>query len=159
LSRLTDQSEAIGKLHAALLAADSATAVLEAFFGPVTVQRLHEPPSANDGLHERLHLQRTDTRRHRAVRLMAGGRMLSRAELWYVPNRLPAGRVEDLESSDIPFGRIMQPVGLKRSVLLARICGPEEAASLAHRALLSTPSDLPVAEVYEVYPKTLFVSS
>ncbi len=159
MSVLPDKSGAIGTLHAALLAADSATAVLEAFFGPVTVQRLHQPPSDNEGLPERLRLQPSDVLRHRAVRLMAGGRVLSQAELWYVANRLPAERVEELESSDTPFGRIMQPIGLKRFVLLARICGPEETASLAHRALLSAPTGLPVAEVYEVYPRTLFASS
>ena len=159
MSLLTDQCGAIEGLHAALLAADSATAVLEAFFGPVTVQRLRQPPSANEGLDERLLLGPGDVLRHRAVRLIAGTREVSRAELWYVANRLPAERVDQLESSEIPFGRIMQPVGLRRSVLLARICGPEEAALLAHRALLSEPSGLPVAEVYELYPRTLFVSS
>ena len=155
----TDQSGPIGELHAALLAADSATAVLEAFFGPVTVQRLHAPPSPNEGLHERLRLAPGETLRHRAVRLMAGARVLSQAELWYIAKRLPTALVEQLQSSESPFGRIMQPVGLKRSVLLARICGPEEAALLAHRALLSAPSGLPVAEVYELYPRTLFDSS
>ncbi len=153
------QSDSIESLHAALLAADSATAVLEAFFGPVTVHRLHTPPSANEGLHERLRLAPGDTLRHRAVQLMAGARMLSHAELWYVANRLPAEHVEKLESGDTPFGRIMRPVGLTRSVLLARICGPEEAASLAHRALLRAPSGLPVAEVHELYSRRLFGSS
>ncbi len=156
---MTGQRGTIEELHAALLAADSATAVLEAFFGAVTVRHLHEPPSPNEGLHERLRLTPGDVLRHRAVRLMAGVRVLSQAELWYVANRLPAARVKQLESSEIPFGRIMQPVGLKRSVLRARICGPEEAALLAHRALLSAPSGLPVAEVYELYPRTLLDSS
>jgi len=159
LSLLTHRSGIIEALHAALLAADSATAVLEAFFGPVTVQRLDESPSANEGLGERLLLGPGDTLRHRAVRLVADARTVSKAELWYVANRLPAARVKQLDSSEIPFGRIMQPVGLKRSVLLARICGPEEAALLVHRALLSAPSGLPVAEVYELYPRTLFESS
>jgi chorismate-pyruvate lyase len=159
VSLLTDQSAAVEELHAALLAADSATAVLENWFGPVTVARLQAPPSVNEGLTERLRLASGDILRHRAVRLMARARVLSQAELWYVANRLPAARVQQLESSEIPFGRIMQPVGLKRSVLLARICAPEEVALLAHRALLSAPSGLPVAEVYELYPKTLFDSS
>ena len=146
-------------LHAALLAADSATAVLEGFFGPVTVQRVAAAPSANAGLRDRLRLSDRDEVRHRAVRLLAGATVLSEAELWYVANRLPAAQVAELESSSVPFGRVMRPVRLRRVVLLARVCGPEETASLEHRALLTHADGTPVAEVYERYARSLLPDS
>ncbi len=146
-------------LHAALLAADSATSVLESFFGAITVQRRDQPPSPNEGLRERLRLTADDVLRHRAVRLVAGDKMLSQAELWYVANRLPAERVQTLATSDTPFGRIMKPLGLKRIVLETQLCAPAEDCSLVHRAILVEPRGLPVAEVYERYAKGLFEDS
>ncbi len=159
MSGLLDERRSIESLHAALLAADSATSVLEAFFGAVTVQRRAVPPSPNDGLHERLRLSPDDVLRHRAVWLLAGDKTLSQAELWYVANRLPAEQVQRLEESNTPFGRLMKPIGLKRTVLEARLCPAEDECALTHRALLTAPSGLPVAEVYERYSKALFATS
>jgi chorismate-pyruvate lyase len=154
-----DRHGRLEALHDALCSADSATAVLEAFFGTITAERLDHPPSQNEGLRERLRLSTGERLRHRAVRLVAGEKILSQAELWYVADRLPADRLQLLETGNVPFGRIMQPVGLKRLVLMARICAPEEAASLVHRALLTTPAGVPVAEVYERYSWSLCESS
>ena len=117
MSALPERRGTLESLHAALLAADSATSVLESFFGAITVQRRDQPSSPNPGLRERLRLATDDVLRHRAVWLLAGDRMLSQAELWYVANRLPADRIQSLETSDTPFGRIMKPLGLKRIVI------------------------------------------
>ena len=159
MSALPERRATRESLHAALLAADSATAVLESFFGAITVQRRDLPPSPNPGLSERLRLAADDMLRHRAVWLLAGGDILSQAELWYVANRLPADRVQKLDTSDTPFGRIMKPLGLKRIVLEARLCAPGEDCALAHRAMLVEPGGLPVAEVHERYSDTLFEAS
>ena len=159
MSGLLDEKGSIESLHAALLAADSATAVLESFFGAVTIRRRAVSPSPNDGLHERLRLLPDDELRHRAVWLLAGDKTLSQAELWYVANRLPAEQVQQLEESDTPFGRLMKPIGLKRTLLEARLCPPEDEHALTHRALLTAPSGLPVAEVYERYSRALFATS
>ncbi len=156
MSALPEGRGTLESLHAALLAADSATSVLESFFGAITVQRRDQPSSPNPGLRERLRLATDDVLRHRAVWLLAGDRMLSQAELWYVANRLPADRIQSLETSDTPFGRIMKPLGLKRIVIEARHCAPGDECSLTHRAILVEPRGLPVAEVYERYSKTLF---
>jgi chorismate-pyruvate lyase len=156
LNALPETRATLWSLHQALLTADSATSVLESFFGTVSVIRLDQPPSINEGLEERLRLAPGDDLRHRVVRLMAGEKLVSEAELWFVANRLPAERVQRLESSDTPFGRIMRPLGLKRVVLMARICRPGEAGALLHRALLAAPGGVPVAEVFELYASGLF---
>jgi chorismate-pyruvate lyase len=131
--------------------------VLEEIFGvSLTVRRLADPkppPTPN-----RLTVGNTEVLRHRRVELLAGDRIVSKAELWWVPDRLPGQLVEVLETTDIPFGRVMRPLGLKRWVFCARFSADPEVA-LEHRALLSRPGGLPVAEVLESYPRTLFGGS
>ncbi len=154
---MTAEDAHIAALHAALLAADSATEVLERFFSaPVRVRVLacggHAPDAAQRA---RLGVAGEEIR-HRHVALVSLGRQVSDADLWYVPARLPPGSLARLETDAEPFGRVMRPLGLKRRSLSARICAPGEPCALEHRAVLVTPDGLPVAEVFERYPRGLF---
>ncbi len=130
-------------LHAALLASDSATAVLEAICGaPVTIRRSPDPPwlppvCLSGGLHRR-------------VALLCGDRHLSHADLWFRPELLSPGMVAELAAGDAPFGRVVKALGLRRRNLSAKFCAPDEPFALEHRAVL-TDRMQDVAEVAERY--------
>ncbi len=131
-------------LHDALLAADSATAVLEALCGaPITIRRAVAGPATPprcvaDG-------------QHRRVTLLCGARALSEADLWFRPGLLPPGMVAALATTDIPFGRVVASLGLRRHTLSARICERGAPFAVEHRAVLVAPDDSVVAEVAERY--------
>jgi len=132
-------------LHAALLAADSATAVLERLCGgTVGIRRLPlsgaQPACLTQG-----------GLRHRSVELVCGGRLLSVADLWFRPDCLTADMVRALEQTDTPFGRVVRDLALRRRLLAWRM----EPAALEHRALLETASGEAVAEVHERYGRGL----
>ncbi len=130
-------------LHAALLASDSATAVLEAICGaPVSIRR---DPNATWLMPT--HLAGGE---HRRVALMCGDRHLSDADLWFRPELLPPGMVAELAASDAPFGRVVKSLGLRRRSLSARICAPGEPYAVEHRAVLGDGVH-EVAEVAERY--------
>ncbi len=133
-----------GALHAALLASDSATAVLEAICGaPVTIRRdPHAPQPAPTRLSGGL---------HRHVALLCGERHLSDADLWFRPELRPADMVAELATGDAPFGRVVKALGLRRRTLSARICAAGEPFALEHRAVLGDRAGRDVAEVAERY--------
>jgi hypothetical protein len=129
---------------------------LERFFGgPISVRRLAGPVLMPDpGQRARLGLLAATAWRHRRVELVRDGAVLSEADLWFVPARLTPDMVVALEGTDIPFGRVVRPLGPKRT----RIAGMGEAlppgVALVHRAILATATG-PIAEVHERYPVTL----
>ncbi len=142
-------------LHAALLAADSATAVLERLCGgPIRIRRcaamfatplspaLAGPPAL-----------------HRRVELVFGDTILSNADLWYRPDLLPAAMARAIADTDTPFGRVVRGLGLRRRTLASRIGVPGDAACLEHRAVLVTPAGETLAEVFERYSWALVGSS
>ena len=131
-------------LHAALLASDSATAVLEAICGaPVTIRRVADaPPLAATHL---------AGGQHRHVRLLCGGRCLSDADLWFRAELLPPAMVAELASGDAPFGRVVRALALRRRTLSARICAAGAPFALEHRAVLADAAGRDVAEVAERY--------
>ena len=134
-------------LHEALLASDSATAVLEGLCrGPVTIQRLQASASS--------HPQRLPPGPgtvHRHVALLCAGQPLSEANLWYRPGLLPPAMVAELADTDAPFGRVVRALGLRRHTLSARICAPGEPFALMHHAVLRDANERDVAEVAERY--------
>ena len=110
--------------------------------------------------------------RYRRVRLMCGAVVLSEADNWYVPGRLTPEMNRLLETTDAPFGRVVQALHFQRrtlsSTLLwhplpegwemdrdrrARATGeltiPHRV--LEHRAILSLPDGTPFSEVVETY--------
>ncbi len=143
----------IEQLHAALLASASATAVLEALFGaPVVIRRLVcDAPPLSPLQHAHLRPTLAELARHRRVMLLAGGRAVSEADLWYVPARLMPGMEAQLHDSDTPFGTVVRPLRPPRQTLAARICADGEPFVLEHEAVLVTGAGVPFALVSERY--------
>lgn len=58
--------------------------------------------------------------KYRRVRLRCGERVLSEADNWYVPALLTEDMNKQLDSTDISFGRVVQPLSFRRQTLSAR---------------------------------------
>lgn len=78
----------------------------------------HEAPA--DG-RASLHVTADTPINYRLVHLRCGGRVLSIAENWYVPARLTAEMNHALATTDVSFGRIVRPLGFRRTTLASRI--------------------------------------
>jgi hypothetical protein len=110
--------------------------------------------------------------KYRRVQLMCGTRVLSEADNWYVPSRLTAAMNRQLDSSDTPFGKVVQPLHFRRQTLSAELLwsplppdwerhGVATAAPgarlpiptqlLQHRALLYAGDNRPFSLVVETY--------
>jgi chorismate-pyruvate lyase len=140
-------------LHEKLLTSPSATAVLEELFGaPVVIRRLAcDPLALTPWQRERLAPTPAEPACHRRVMLLAAGKPVSEADLWYVPARLGAGMAEKLAETDEPFGAVVRPLRPSRETLATRICPPGEAVTLEHEALLRDRHGRPIALVMERY--------
>ena len=167
-------------LNAELLSHDSATLTLEHWCdvhrlaSPPRMVALRvpldKPPSAEQ--RRELGVTPTDPIRYRRVKLLCGGVALSEADNWYVPGRLTPEMNNLLENTDLPFGRVVQPLHFQRRTLSSKLlwlplpdgwemnATPVKAvaASLAippsvleHRALLTLPDGTPISEVVETY--------
>lgn len=93
---------------------------------------------------------------YRHVRLSCEGVTLSEAHNWFVPGRLPDAMVETLASTEIPFGKVIAPLGFVRHRLESRQ-GPADGCPpdtiLTHRALLRLPDGRPISLVVECYQR------
>ena len=145
-------------LHAALLAADSATAVLEGVCGgPVLVRRLAPDVAETDPAQSApLQARPDEAVTLRRVELVCRAQVLSAAELRYVAARLPAELAGRLRATDLPFGHVVRGLGLRRTTLSARICEAWEPCALVHHAVLAHADGRPVALVHERYAWSLF---
>lgn len=168
-------------LNAELLSHDSATLTLEHW---CDVHRLaspsriiaarvpgrDKPPSPEQ--RRELGVAPTDTVRYRRVRLLCGAVVLSEADNWYVPGRLTSEMNRLLETTDTPFGKVVQALHFRRHTLSSTLLwlplpeawemqantASEGAADiripprlLEHRAVLSLPDGTPFSEVVETY--------
>lgn len=158
----------IETLSARLLAAHSATAVLEAWCAErglaadprltaVRVAGADKPLSAEQ--RERLAIGADELVRYRRVRLTCGGHVLSEADNWYVPGRLTPEMNTMLETTQAPFGRVVHPLApTRRNLSLkmlwtpgdAELPGPENRLFFVE-AVLSTAAGIPFCEVAETY--------
>ena len=176
----------IQTLNAELLSSTSATATLERWCRdhaladpPVILARrtdvAPEPPSL--ATREDLQLREHEPVRYRRVELVCGERVLSMAENWYVPDRLTAAMNQQLETTQTPFGKVVQPLKAHRETLAVEVlwsplpAGWEgggndtgwrssdrlqlPAALFEHRAVLYTPDHRAIAEVHEVYQRDI----
>jgi chorismate-pyruvate lyase len=151
---LTSRS-AILSLHKKLLASASATAVLREVFGdPVEIIRI-EGGEVSPTLSQCKALGVSDARNvaHRQVVLVAAGRRVSEADLWYVPSRLWSGMAQTLLCSTIPVGTVVAPMQPSRETLAARVCSPGERYALHHEAILRVAGE-PIALVHEYYMRS-----
>lgn len=110
--------------------------------------------------------------RYRRVRLRCGTQVLSEADNWYVPALLTPAMNAELDTTDTSFGRVVRPLGFRRTTLATRLLWrplPEEwemgaalppagNGSLAipdfvleHRAVLTLPDGTPFSALVESY--------
>jgi chorismate-pyruvate lyase len=168
-------------LNAELLSHDSATAILEHWCElhhlasppriiAARVADVEKPPSPEQ--RRELGATPVDLVRYRRVRLMCGSVVLSEADNWYVPSRLTPEMNRLLDTTDAPFGRVVQALHFQRRTLSSTLLwqplppGWEMDASparnaageltipprlLEHRALLCLPDGTPFSEVVETY--------
>ncbi len=153
-------------LNADLLAHDSATEVLRRWCAS---RRLADPPlikavretsaekPADRQTRALLQVRANEPVRYRRVRLVCGSHTLSKADNWYVPDRLTPDMNRQLDQTETPFGFVVKPLGYHRIRLVATILldryGQAKAGQgvLQHKALLVTPEGLPFSFVVETY--------
>jgi hypothetical protein len=172
-------------LNADLLGHDSATMTLEHW---CDVHRLALPPRivadrvtgagkpATPEQRRALHVTQDDPLRYRRVRLRCGTTVLSEADNWYVPARLTPEMNALLETTDMPFGKVVQALQFQRHTLSAALLwhplpenwemNPAAAADrtaalrmppnlLEHTAILTLPDGMPFSEVVETYTENV----
>lgn len=177
-------------LNAELLSHSSATLTLEhwcdthhlASPAQVTAVRdksIDKPASPEQ--REALGVGPNDAIHYRRVRLVCGGVVLSEADNWYVPARLTADMNALLDTTDLPFGKVVQALHFQRrtlsSTLLwlplpegwemspAAVTGTADRALhippavLEHRAILTLPDGVPFSEVIETYTANVLAFS
>jgi chorismate-pyruvate lyase len=168
-------------LNANLLSHDSATSTLERWCdvhrlaspARIVAARIHDSdkPVSPEQRRE-LGVTPTEAIRYRRVRLLCGKVVLSEADNWYVPGRLTAEMNRSLDSTDTPFGRVVQALHFQRHTLSSTLLwfplpegwemkpiSPSDASAvlmippelLQHRALLTLPDGTPFSEVVETY--------
>jgi chorismate-pyruvate lyase len=156
----------LGRFGEELRSHDSATAVLETWCGerhfadpPKVVARLAEradqtpPPEVARELKPRAG-QRV---RYRRVELVCGGRVLSRADNWYLPDRLTPDMNRLLDETDMPFGKAVKSLDFRRRTLSSETL-LDRGGVLRNRAVLTTPDGRPFSEVVETYTDEVLAS-
>jgi len=168
-------------LNATLLSHPSATLTLEHWCGahhlaPEAKIVAHRLQGADkplpEGARDQLGIGPTEPVRYSRVQLACGDVVLSDADNWYVPARLTAAMNQQLDSSDVPFGKVVQPLHFRRQTLSADVLWsplPDgwdggtplppssdkpliiPAHVLQHRALLYTQDNQPFSLVVESY--------
>lgn len=175
-------------LNADLLSHDSATLTLERWCAE---HRLAEPPRIvarrvrdgakpiPDDLRAVLKAGADEAIGYRHVQLMCGTHVFSEADNWYLPARLTAEMNQRLDSTDDPFGKVVQPLHFQRRTLSAELlwsplpsgwemsaAQPGDSGSwpaaampgqvLRHRAILLDAAQVPFSTVVETYTNQLF---
>ena len=141
------------------------------------IENAAEVPSAT--VRQDLQVNAHETVRYRRVELTCGDHVLSVADNWYVPARLTPQMNRLLETTQTPFGKVVQPLRPQRQTIAVQLLwaplpeGWERSeftsspgktpadrlelppALFEHRAILYTPKHQPIAEVHEVYQRDL----
>ncbi|MFN3468230.1 MAG: hypothetical protein ACK4Z7_00880 [Novosphingobium sp.] len=112
--------------------------------------------TASPAVREALGLGPEDAAAYRHVSLVCGNRVLSVAHNWYVPSRLTAEMNRALETTDVPFGKVVAPLGFRRQRLASlrgamAECPP--GTVLSHRAVLRLPDARAISLVVECYTR------
>ena len=175
-------------LNATILGSNSATASLQQWCGDhhmaaeARISARLIQGAVNPPTHEqlqRLKVSSSSELKYRLVQLSCGGKILSIAENWYVPARLTANMNYQLDNTDTPFGKAIQPLAPFRRTFEVKLLwsplpagwelapAPTQAAANAqqalaipaelfsHRAILYSKDNLPIAEVSEHYQGAL----
>lgn len=118
----------------------------------VAVDDPAEERIATPAIRAALRIDADEPVRYRHVRLTCANTVLSEARNWYVPARLTPAMNETLDSTRIPFGKVVAPLDFHRKPLT----GPAPAQCpagtiLEHDAVLSRPDGAPISLVNECY--------
>ncbi len=175
-----DLAASVRELSDHLLQAASATRALHTWCaarslsaGPITVvkQALAQPPYPDDDLLDELRPERHERIAYRRVRLVRGPLVLSEADNWFVPDRLPPQVREVLETTDVPFGTAiaqLQPSRRTYFVRFAELSAVTETGAgdrlfglspamtiLEHKAVVLDRNRRPLSVVAERYRAAL----
>jgi chorismate-pyruvate lyase len=80
-----------------------------------------------------LQVQDDQPLRYRHVQLLCGNHILSEADNWYVPSRLTPEMNRLLDTTDTPFGKVVQPLQFYRYTLSVQRFWPPLPESLSRR--------------------------
>jgi chorismate-pyruvate lyase len=141
-------------LNADLLSHPSATLTLERWCGAhhlageakIVAHRVQgaDKPLPPDG-RSLLGIGPDEPVRYRRVQLACGDVVLSDADNWYVPARLSAAMNQQLDHSDVPFGKVVQSLHFRRQTLSAELLWSPLPVGWDSGAPLPPPSDRPLA--------------
>ncbi|WP_239019522.1 hypothetical protein [Sphingomonas suaedae] len=162
------QMSPVERLNADLLAARTATEVLEARCAALNladpprvhaeVKRARIVASASPARH-RLKVGKSEMLGYRRVRLMCGTHLLSEATNWYVASRLTPEMNAALDTGDAPFGRVILPLAPRRRTLSTWTVKPGRVPPggvvVRHRAVVLDGEGRPLAQVVEQYQRVL----
>jgi hypothetical protein len=153
---------ALKRLKADLLGSLSATQVLTKWCGdlrlasPAVIRAERDaavkPPTPE--IVALLAARLDETIRYRHVRLMCGTHLLSEADNWYRPSQLTPEMNAALDTTDMPFGTAVRPLGFHRKTLSATIIA-DRNIPLQVKALLLTQAEVPFSLVVENYSRDL----
>jgi len=168
-------------LNADLLSHPSATLTLERWCGAhhlapeakVVAERVRgEDKPLPEEARKQLAIGPDEPVRYRRVQLACGEHVLSEADNWYVSSRLTDAMNHELDTTDTPFGKVVQPLHFRRQTLSAELLwsplpqGWESGAPvpvskggaleiphhvLQHRAVLFDQDNRPFSLVVESY--------
>lgn len=127
----------------------------------IRAEQLGKTPLPSPEVRRLLDVSDAEPLAFRHVRLVCGAAVLSEADNWYVPGRLTAEINRTLETSQIPFGRVVAPLAFTRERLSAtrgRAAGCPKGTILSHRARLVLPDGRPISLVTECYTPANLVS-
>jgi hypothetical protein len=172
--------------NAELLSHDSATLTLERWCdahklaAPAKIVAVRDKATAKPVTAEQrkaLGVNDREPIRYRRVKLTCGSHVLSEADNWYVPARLTPEMNQQLEATDTPFGRVVQPLRFQRRTLSATLLWSPLPAGweikavalpetgdrtlrmphevLQHRAVLVLPDGTPFSQVVETYTRAV----
>lgn len=158
----------LAAFRATLAANQSATTALEQWCtaahlaSPATIsaQTIHDEGDPVDrptpAIRAALGVTADDPVRMRHVLLSCGGVVLSDARNWYVPARLTPAMNHALDTSHVPFGKVVAPGGLHREHLPAAMAAPAACSGHAihhETAVLRRDDGRPIALVSECYTR------
>jgi uncharacterized protein YjiS (DUF1127 family) len=137
-----------------LLHASTATQALHAWCaarglsaGPITAVK-QDPDQRrypDDDMLDELRPKRHERIAYRCVRLVRGPVVLSKADNWFIPERLPPDVREALEATDVPFGAAIAPLQPSRRTYFVRFAELRTAAQ-AGAGAAGLPPSLPILE-------------
>ena len=140
-------------LNAQLLSHPSATLTLEQWCAAhhlapeakVVAHRVRgEEKPLPEGARALLDIGPNEPVRYRRVALSCGEVVLSDADNWYVPSRLTADMNKQLDTSDVPFGKVVQALHFRRQTLSVDLLWSPLPQGWDSGAPLPPPSDKPL---------------